>query len=240
MYSLLLLFVLQSAFGQTASWWHPAPDTNRLMTTYRTPFLLSTALISGGLVTYHQDTKERFQHFIRSRIDHQNTIEDYLQHGSYGLLIAGQLFGQKPLHTPKGQLIYALTSNIGAVGITSIIKELVNERRPNGGHLSFPSGHTTHAFAAATVLYWEYRESNPWIAYSGYSFACATGLLRIVHNRHWINDVLAGAGIGILVPTLVYYYAPFPGMKWAPASKAISFYPVYHSGGAGMGFSMKW
>ncbi len=52
------------------------------------------------------------------------------------------------------------------------------------------------------------------LAYSGYLFSTATALLRITNNKHWISDVLAGAGIGILVINIVYYIEPLK--NWDP------------------------
>ena len=62
---------------------------------------------------------------------------------------------------------------------------------------SFPSGHTTAAFAAATVYAMEYRH-RPWIPVLSYTFATAVGLSRLTENKHWPTDVLVGAAIGIL------------------------------------------
>jgi membrane-associated phospholipid phosphatase len=62
---------------------------------------------------------------------------------------------------------------------------------------SFPSGHTTVAFAAATVFAMEYRSTRivPVIAYSA---ATLIGLSRITENAHWASDVLVGAALGFL------------------------------------------
>jgi len=62
---------------------------------------------------------------------------------------------------------------------------------------SFPSGHTTVAFAAATVFASEYRNTTaiPIIAYSA---ATLIGLSRITQNAHWFTDVIAGAANGFL------------------------------------------
>jgi membrane-associated phospholipid phosphatase len=70
-------------------------------------------------------------------------------------------------------------------------------QKDNSSFVSFPSGHTTVAFAAATVFAMEYREYRivPIIAYSA---ATAIGLSRIVQNQHWISDVLVGAALGFL------------------------------------------
>lgn len=63
------------------------------------------------------------------------------------------------------------------------------------GSTSFPSGHTTGAFAAATVFAEEYRDI-PWVPYLSYGAATLIGLSRITENKHWITDVFAGAALG--------------------------------------------
>jgi hypothetical protein len=62
---------------------------------------------------------------------------------------------------------------------------------------SFPSGHTTVAFSAATVYAMEYSKSAivPIIAYSA---ATLIGVSRITENKHWLTDVVAGAVLGML------------------------------------------
>ena len=62
---------------------------------------------------------------------------------------------------------------------------------------SFPSGHTTVAFAAATVFAMEYKD-KPLIPILSYTAATIIGLSRIVENRHWFSDVVAGAALGYL------------------------------------------
>jgi membrane-associated phospholipid phosphatase len=67
----------------------------------------------------------------------------------------------------------------------------------NSSYESFPSGHTTVAFAAATVFAMEYKET-PIVPIIAYSAATAIGLSRIVQNQHWISDVMVGAALGFL------------------------------------------
>ena len=62
---------------------------------------------------------------------------------------------------------------------------------------SFPSGHTTVAFAAATVFALEYHD-KPFIPIIAYSAATLIGLSRITENKHWVSDVIAGATLGYL------------------------------------------
>lgn len=60
---------------------------------------------------------------------------------------------------------------------------------------SFPSGHTTAAFAAATVYASEYKD-KPLIPIISYSAATLIGLSRLTENKHWPTDVLVGAMLG--------------------------------------------
>ncbi len=62
---------------------------------------------------------------------------------------------------------------------------------------SFPSGHTTEAFALASVIANHYDET--WVSYTSYSIASLVGLARTYHDAHFASDVLAGAIIGTLV-----------------------------------------
>ena len=62
---------------------------------------------------------------------------------------------------------------------------------------SFPSGHTTAVFAAATVYALEYRH-HPWIPVFAYGFATAVGISRLTEDKHWPTDVLVGAALGYL------------------------------------------
>ncbi len=62
---------------------------------------------------------------------------------------------------------------------------------------SFPSGHATAAFAAATVYAMEYRD-KPLIPILSYSAATLIGLSRLTENKHWPIDILAGGMIGYL------------------------------------------
>ena len=62
---------------------------------------------------------------------------------------------------------------------------------------SFPSGHTTAVFAAATVFAVEYR-NKPAIPIVAYTIASLVGLSRVSENKHWATDVFTGAALGYL------------------------------------------
>lgn len=92
----------------------------------------------------------------------------------------------------------------------------------SGATSSFPSGHTTLAFAVATVYALEYK-SRPWVPVLVYSAATLVGISRITENKHWSTDVLAGAALGYLSGRLVVNnYHRFAQLK-APRQKKASF-----------------
>lgn len=99
------------------------------------------------------------------------------------------------------------TAIIYAGALTQAVKLLAGRERPNlandepvfhGPSLStrydsFPSGHTSIAFAAATVMAHRYPKHR----WAYYALAAGVGLARIRKSAHFPSDVIAGAGIGI-------------------------------------------
>jgi membrane-associated phospholipid phosphatase len=77
----------------------------------------------------------------------------------------------------------------------------------NTGLASFPSGHTSAAFAGATVLVRELSKAHPtqskWIKFGILGGATAIGLSRMYENAHWASDVFAGAAVGTLSGTWI-------------------------------------
>ena|SRR5665213_2090292 len=106
--------------------------------------------------------------------------------------------------------------------------------RSSGGkkvYSSFPSGHTTVAFAAATVFALEYKD-HPIVPIIAYSAATMIGLSRITQNAHWSTDVLVGAALGFLTgKEVVNNYHRYSKLK-APHQKknTVTFNLNYYSG----------
>ena len=101
----------------------------------------------------------------------------------------------------SGAMSYAIMA-----AIVNPIKYSAKEMRPDGStRNSWPSGHTATAFVSATILHKEYGLTrSPWYSVAGYAVATATGVMRVLNNRHWVSDVLSGAGIGIVSTELAY------------------------------------
>jgi membrane-associated phospholipid phosphatase len=122
------------------------------------------------------------------------------------------------------------------------VKSITNRERPDGSnHLSFPSGHTATAFVAAEFLHQEYGCKSVWIDIAGYGTAAFVGVARVYKNRHWLSDVVAGAGVGILTTKGVYWVYPRLKMKWFGKhehGEALQFMPVVECNGGGANLAL--
>ena len=69
-------------------------------------------------------------------------------------------------------------------------------------YASFPSGHTTAAFAFATALTTRLMaRRSPWAPWAGpvlFSVAAVTAVGRLYNHKHWMSDCLTGAAIGTI------------------------------------------
>ena len=124
--------------------------------------------------------------------------------------------------------------------LVNSMKRVFREKRPDSNSRnSFPSGHTATAFMGAQFLYEEYKSVSPLIAWSGYAVAATTAYLRIYNDRHWINDVVAGACIGIVSTKLAYKLYPLLFRKSAcHRSKVLAALPYYDGSSVGVSMSM--
>jgi len=136
-------------------------------------------------------------------------IDNYTQFAPFALSTVLNLAGVKGRSTfPR----YAVSSALSFAFMAAIVNPLkysVKEMRPDGSTAnSWPSGHTATVFTAATILHKEYGMTrSPWYSVGAYVVATATGAMRVLNNRHWVSDVLSGAGVGIMSTELGYAIA---------------------------------
>jgi hypothetical protein len=134
--------------------------------------------------------------------------------------------------------MYFISSAVMGLSI-DVLKSQTHRLRPDrSDYRSFPSGHTATAFVAAEFLNQEYKDVSPWYPLAGYTVAAATGTLRMINNKHWLSDVVMGAGVGILSTKLVY--AVYPLVKRSIAGNRTSkvlLVPAYQQGS--LGFIMR-
>jgi membrane-associated phospholipid phosphatase len=114
--------------------------------------------------------------------------------GAVGVYAAGRLSRHAELTHVGSDLIRAQVLN-GVV--TTTLKLAAGRRRPGGGaRLSFPSGHTSAAFASAAVLDGHYGWK---IAVPAYAAAGFIGWTRLRDRAHWMSDVVFGAAVGTVM-----------------------------------------
>lgn len=133
-------------------------------------------------------------------------IDDYTQYFGPAVTLGLKIGGVEG-RSDWGRLLASSAMSYGIMAIlVNSIKYTSKEMRPDGSSAnSWPSGHTATSFAGATILHKEYGLTrSPWYSIAGYGVATATGVMRVLNNRHWVSDVLSGAGIGILSTELAY------------------------------------
>ena len=138
--------------------------------------------------------------------DFKTGIDDYTQFFGPAMVVGLKLGGYEGRSDWPRLLASAGMSYAIMAGFVNGIKHTAKEMRPDGSTAnSWPSGHTATAFVGATLLHKEYGLTrSPWWSVAGYGVATATGVMRVLNNRHWISDVMSGAGIGILSTELGY------------------------------------
>lgn len=150
-------------------------------------------------------------HAIRNRVVNgmsgfHTSVDDYIQYAPLATQLALSLGGVQGRSKNRWQVL--VTDAMAAAMMATVVNGMkygINRTRPNGGRGSFPSGHTATAFMGATLLAHEYGHKSVWIPIAGYSVATATGVLRILNNKHYASDVLVGAAIGIVSAELAYW-----------------------------------
>ena len=94
-------------------------------------------------------------------------------------------------------------------GVTEILKHTARRQRPGSDNKdSFPSGHTSFAFAMATYLQRSWTADHEGftgaLGYLAYAPALYVGIDRIEADKHWPTDVAFGAFLGVLLTNVVF------------------------------------
>lgn len=164
--------------------------------------LLFLAGSAATIASVHEKDPEIQQAFQPER-PLGGTFDNIMKWGGHPLVLGGgsllalgiaELAGSKRAAVTAGTMFEAL---VLTETLTVGLQFATHRQRPDGsGHTSFPSGHTSGAFALATVT--EILH-GPWFGVPAYLLAGLVGLSRIDSNRHVASDVLAGAALGTLI-----------------------------------------
>lgn len=140
------------------------------------------------------------------RGNHYFHADDYIQYLPAVAYLGLGAVGVKSKHTFKERFVAGATAHIVMAALTNGLKYSIREKRPDTrARNSFPSGHTALVFTGAELMRIEY---GPWYGLAAYTVATSVAFLRMYNNRHWLNDVIAGAGIGILSARIGYWMLP--------------------------------
>ena len=176
-------------------------------------FFIPAVFISYGALAKVSEPLQRFDENIDREVSKHFSkrmrFDDYLEVASILAPYGPDLFGIKSKHNFRDKTFVFITSNLIMGSAVYTLKKTTNIERPDGwNYYSFPSGHTATAFVAAHILFKEYKDMTPWIGITGYAVATTMGTMRILNRKHWLSDVVAGAGIGILSVEIGYMLLP--------------------------------
>ena len=259
-FAALIIFVLPGyAFTLSAQYTDTTSNTGLIKTIPQAPvalrndsssqkkfpyksFIFPATLVVYGVLSLHTDAFQDINETVKEEIYTERQpakckLDNYLQYAPaiavYGLNAVG-IHGKNNFRDRT--IIYGMSSLFVGITVNSA-KKITGEPRPDGSdNLSFPSGHTATAFAAAAFMWQEYKDVSPLYGVAGYAAAVVTGYLRISNNKHWIGDVLAGAGVGIMSTKLAYWIYPAIKRKFFGDKEVNTvLMPVYQNSSLGLG-----
>ncbi len=205
-------------------------ETLRYKTKYPRAFIVPAIFIAAGLTTIKAngiyssiDARHDIQGLFKGR---GSKIDDYLIFSPYVEFATLQALKFKCRNDFINTSILILKSELIMAAIVFPMKSLTKVERPysyfsstpeaqkdrnSDAFHSLPSGHTAQAFVAAAIVHKEFRYKSQWPGVAAYTLASTVAVYRMVNDRHWMSDVLTGAGIGMLSVNLAYGTHKF---KW--------------------------
>ena len=176
------------------------------MTFVGIPLFVAGIILKSEKKAFRQNYNDEFHANTRLLTHFKSSIDDYTQYFGPVMTVGLKAFGYEGRSNWTRFLASAGMSWAIMGAIVNTVKYTAKEMRPDGSTAnSWPSGHTANSFVGATVLHKEYGLTrSPWFSVAGYGIATATGVMRVLNNRHWISDVMSGAGIGIFSAELGY------------------------------------
>lgn len=173
--------------------------------------IIPGVFITAGVFGVYNGKFKNLNSHIKKGMDnlrgkHYFHADDYIQYLPALTYLTFGMIGIKSKHSFKERVVVEATSYIVMAALTNIGKYSFKEKRPDSNaRNSFPSGHTATVFTGAELMREEYGLG---IGIGAYTVATGIAFLRLYNGRHWLNDVLAGAGLGILSARIGYWMLP--------------------------------
>lgn len=199
-----------------------------------TQLILPASLIAVGTFGVYNGAFRRFDGWVNDgmtslRGRHHIGADDYLQYIPAAAYLGMGAVGVPSRHRFRERAAAGVTAYLAMGVMVNAVKYTVRERRPDSAERnSFPSGHTATVFTGAELTRIEY---GLWPGIGAYTIATGVAFLRLYNGRHWFNDVLAGAGVGILSARIGYWMLPvyrkWFGWQASASSASLVALPAY-------------
>ncbi len=204
----ILIICTFSNFAYSQDFWETAKQD------ITSPFsgdALTIFEVGGGLTLVTLLFKEAVQDDLQRDIAQKKILKSSSKIGdflgkttpniAYLLYMSGDYLLNKNESSYKRAVLMTKATLYSGV-IADVTKVIANEKRPNGGKYSFPSGHSTTAFAFSSVVMMEH--SLP-LGIAANAMAAFVGFSRLNDNAHYLQDVIAGATLGTMYGVGLYY-----------------------------------
>lgn len=168
--------------------------------------ILPAPFIVTGIAMYGKPG-ERFQQLRTNYFTNFSTrTDEFLRFSPTLLLYTLKAAGVESRSSWERMILTNAIAGVLMVGSVQSLKMIIKEPRPDGSESNgFPSGHSALAFVGATMVHHEYGLTNsPWYSVAAYSLASVTAALRVLNNSHYMQDVIMGAGMGIMATEAGY------------------------------------
>ncbi|MBC8319471.1 MAG: phosphatase PAP2 family protein [Bacteroidetes bacterium] len=188
-------------------------------------WIIAGTVAAAGITLYIFDDEIRqvFQNNKSNTLDFASKyITEPWGSGLYPAALFGgyYIYGLASQNERARQIALGGTQAFVMAGISSqVLKQIFHRHRPSQDipsspylwegpfkgwdNTAFPSGHTTAAFAIASMMSKVYKDKI-WVGILSYSLATGVGLSRVYDNVHWPTDVLIGAALGYAIGQSVY------------------------------------
>lgn len=179
------------------------------------PFRIRETILPVALLAYGSSKPivsaiSRLDHDIRDHIAVRNLnvsyrADDWLQWAPSASIYALDAAGVKTKHRFKDHLLLDAGSIIITGGAGFVMRKVSEQIKGfDIVDTQFPSGHTANAFRGAELFRQEMSGRHQLLQWSGYLVAGLIAGSRLMRGEHYLSEVVAGAGLGILSTKITY------------------------------------
>ncbi|HEU4725438.1 MAG TPA: phosphatase PAP2 family protein [Candidatus Eisenbacteria bacterium] len=214
----MLAACLPTNAAAAPSWARTIGDDLHGVAQPRTLTVLAVGAVAAGASLIVENPKRQAALFESGGFDGPSDIGNEYGSGVTLAALSGVFLGTGYLANDRGlkqtgsEMFRSLAYSTLAV---TALKVAIHRKRPNGGAYSFPSGHTTTAFAMAPVLA---SRLGPSAGIPAFILAGATGIGRMEDHKHYLSDVVFGAALGLSIGMAVTHHDGLPANLEVEAS----------------------